>query len=132
MKTEPYRLIHLVRYADMVSVFAFLNNLGFSTKNLPLASIWPYWRKDPRLEGGYENVPTRDIHMRQVGMDRQWLAFLRDYVRPLQERVFTGYVHYVSLFNPISLFDIDWCRMKKSRSWEGRSMTFQRPKYRFR
>ncbi|KAK4008169.1 procollagen-lysine,2-oxoglutarate 5-dioxygenase 1 isoform X2 [Daphnia magna] len=49
---------------------------------------------DPRLEGGYENVPTRDIHMRQVGMDHQWLAFLRDYVRPLQERVFLGYQHY--------------------------------------
>lgn len=62
--------------------------------------IWRchYWQKDPRLEGGYENVPTRDIHMRQIGMDRQWLAFLRDYVRPLQERVFWGYQHYVSLF----------------------------------
>lgn len=48
------------------------------------------------MEGGYENVPTRDIHMRQIGMERQWLAFLRDYVRPLQERVFLGYHHYVS------------------------------------
>lgn len=36
--------------------------------------------------------------MRQIGMERQWLAFLRDYVRPLQERVFLGYQHYVSLF----------------------------------
>lgn len=53
-------------------------------------------KKDPRLEGGYENVPTRDIHMRQIGMDRQWLYFLREYVRPLQERVFWGYHHYVS------------------------------------
>uniref|UniRef100_A0A146LKA1 procollagen-lysine 5-dioxygenase n=1 Tax=Lygus hesperus TaxID=30085 RepID=A0A146LKA1_LYGHE len=48
---------------------------------------------DERLAGGYENVPTRDIHMNQVGMDRQWLAFLGDYVRPLQEKVFIGYFH---------------------------------------
>lgn len=48
---------------------------------------------DDRLNGGYENVPTRDIHMNQVGMERQWLSFLNDYVRPLQEKVFTGYFH---------------------------------------
>ena len=52
-------------------------------------------RKDPRLEGGYENVPTRDIHLRQIGMDRQWLYFLQEFVRPLQERIFLGYHHYV-------------------------------------
>lgn len=71
--------------------------------------------------------------MRQVGMDRQWLAFLRDYVRPLQERVFLGYVHYVSFFNPFSLFDINRCRTKEKSQRpilkKGRSMTFQRPKY---
>ncbi|XP_046984159.1 procollagen-lysine,2-oxoglutarate 5-dioxygenase [Schistocerca americana] len=48
---------------------------------------------DPRLEGGYENVPTRDIHMKQVGLDPQWMEFLRLYVRPLQELVFLGYIH---------------------------------------
>ncbi|BET00293.1 Procollagen-lysine,2-oxoglutarate 5-dioxygenase [Nesidiocoris tenuis] len=48
---------------------------------------------DDRLSGGYENVPTRDIHMNQVAMERQWLAFLGDYVRPLQEKVFIGYFH---------------------------------------
>ena len=51
--------------------------------------------KDPRLDGGYENVPTRDIHMRQIGMEHQWLYFLAEFVRPLQERVFLGYIHYV-------------------------------------
>ena len=51
--------------------------------------------KDPRLDGGYENVPTRDIHMRQIGMERQWLYLLAEFVRPLQERVFLGYIHYV-------------------------------------
>ncbi|ALC43711.1 Plod [Drosophila busckii] len=49
--------------------------------------------KDTRLEGGYEAVPTRDIHMRQVGLDALYLKFLQMFVRPLQERVFTGYYH---------------------------------------
>jgi len=36
-------------------------------------------------------VPTRDIHMKQVGYEEQWLHFLNTYVRPLQEKVFVGY-----------------------------------------
>ncbi|EDW19270.1 procollagen-lysine,2-oxoglutarate 5-dioxygenase [Drosophila mojavensis] len=48
---------------------------------------------DTRLEGGYEAVPTRDIHMRQVGLDALYLKFLQMFVRPLQERVFMGYFH---------------------------------------
>ncbi|GFR84006.1 procollagen-lysine,2-oxoglutarate 5-dioxygenase [Elysia marginata] len=48
---------------------------------------------DPRLAGGYENVPTVDIHMNQVGLEQQWLKFLEVYIRPLQEAVFTGYYH---------------------------------------
>lgn len=51
--------------------------------------------QDPRLDGGYENVPTRDIHMKQVGLEAHWLEVLRLYVRPLQELVFTGYFHDV-------------------------------------
>lgn len=49
--------------------------------------------EDTRLEGGYEAVPTRDIHMNQVGLEPLWLRFLKDYVRPLQEAAFTGYYH---------------------------------------
>ncbi|KAG7312983.1 hypothetical protein JYU34_000055 [Plutella xylostella] len=49
--------------------------------------------KDDRLPGGYEAVPTRDIHMSQVGLERQWLHILKEYVRPLQEMVFIGYYH---------------------------------------
>ncbi|KFM79073.1 Procollagen-lysine,2-oxoglutarate 5-dioxygenase 3, partial [Stegodyphus mimosarum] len=48
---------------------------------------------DPRLAGGYENVPTRDIHMNQVGLEQQWLYFLREYIRPVQEKIFLGYTH---------------------------------------
>ncbi|KRT80915.1 hypothetical protein AMK59_4922 [Oryctes borbonicus] len=49
--------------------------------------------EDTRLDGGYEAVPTRDIHMNQVGWERHWLYFLQKYVRPLQEHVFLGYFH---------------------------------------
>lgn len=52
--------------------------------------------QDKRLEGGYEAVPTRDIHMNQVGLEPLWLKFLQVYVRPLQEAVYTGYFHDVS------------------------------------
>ena len=46
---------------------------------------------DSRLESGYEAVPTRDIHMRQLGLDTEWLHILDTYVRPLQETVFPEY-----------------------------------------
>jgi len=48
---------------------------------------------DARLQGGYENVPTRDIHMNQVEMERHWLHLLDQYVRPMQEKLFVGYFH---------------------------------------
>lgn len=60
--------------------------------------------KDERLAGGYENVPTRDIHMNQVDYERHWLHFLQQYVRPLQERVFIGYFHDVSSFTTLFNF----------------------------
>lgn len=43
------------------------------------------------MQGGYENVPTRDIHMNQVGLEETWLSFLRTYVHPVQLKVFQGY-----------------------------------------
>lgn len=54
------------------------------------------YAQDARLQGGYENVPTRDIHMNQVEYEAVWLAFLETFVRPLQEKAFTGYFHSVS------------------------------------
>ena len=54
--------------------------------------------QDPRIEGGYENVPTRDIHMGQINFNDQWLHFLNAYVRPLQEKVFLGYLSDVKCF----------------------------------
>ena len=48
---------------------------------------------DARLESGYEAVPTRDIHMNQIGYDDEWMYILDFYIRPLQEHVFVGYFH---------------------------------------
>ncbi|VEL11573.1 unnamed protein product [Protopolystoma xenopodis] len=52
--------------------------------------------EDARLEGGYENVPTRDIHMRQVDWEGHWMHILRKYVHPIQKKVFQGYDDIVS------------------------------------
>ena len=47
--------------------------------------------QDERIEGGYEAVPTRDIHMKQVGLEETWLEYLRLYVKPIVEQTFTGF-----------------------------------------
>ncbi|XP_064641909.1 procollagen-lysine,2-oxoglutarate 5-dioxygenase 1-like isoform X4 [Lineus longissimus] len=49
--------------------------------------------KDDRLAGGYENVPTVDIHMNQIGYERHWLHFLHQFIMPMQQKIFIGYVH---------------------------------------
>lgn len=53
--------------------------------------------QDSRLAGGYENVPTVDIHMKQVGYEDQWLQLLRTYVGPMTEHLFPGYHTKVGL-----------------------------------
>lgn len=67
-------------------------------------SIITFLFQDPRLAGGYENVPTRDIHMNQVGLEQHWLYFLREYIRPVQEKLFIGYTHDVSDVTLITFF----------------------------
>ncbi|XP_041443636.1 uncharacterized protein LOC495489 isoform X1 [Xenopus laevis] len=47
--------------------------------------------QDQRLAGGYENVPTVDIHMTQVGYQEEWLKFLQEYIGPVTEKLFPGY-----------------------------------------
>ncbi|RXG55052.1 Procollagen-lysine,2-oxoglutarate 5-dioxygenase 3 [Armadillidium vulgare] len=50
---------------------------------------------DTRLESGYENVPTVDIHMKQVNYNDEWHEILRAYIQPLQLRVYDGYFNDV-------------------------------------
>uniref|UniRef100_A0AAY4BL18 procollagen-lysine 5-dioxygenase n=1 Tax=Denticeps clupeoides TaxID=299321 RepID=A0AAY4BL18_9TELE len=46
---------------------------------------------DDRLAGGYENVPTVDIHMNQIQFEKEWLKFLKEYVSPVTEKLYPGY-----------------------------------------
>ncbi|VDL76330.1 unnamed protein product [Nippostrongylus brasiliensis] len=101
--------------------------------------------KDERLAGGYENVPTRDIHMNQIDYERQWLYFLDEYVRPIQEKVFIGYYHkpveanmmFVVRYRPdeqpslrphhdASTFSIDIALNKKGVDYEGGGVRYTR------
>ncbi|KAM9350754.1 procollagen-lysine,2-oxoglutarate 5-dioxygenase 1 [Symphorus nematophorus] len=46
---------------------------------------------DTRIQGGYENVPTIDIHMNQINFDKEWHKFLLEYIAPITEKMFPGY-----------------------------------------
>ncbi|KAJ0036153.1 hypothetical protein NQD34_004830 [Periophthalmus magnuspinnatus] len=46
---------------------------------------------DTRIQGGYENVPTIDIHMNQINFHREWQKFLLEYVAPVTEKMYPGY-----------------------------------------
>lgn len=74
--------------------------------------------QDERIGGGYEAVPTRDIHLSQVGLEPMWLKFLQIYVRPLQEAVYLGYFHNVSdsflVLIVLSLMGSKFSRLERS------------------
>ncbi|CAK6968723.1 procollagen-lysine%2C2-oxoglutarate 5-dioxygenase 1 [Scomber scombrus] len=46
---------------------------------------------DTRIQGGYENVPTIDIHMNQINYEKNWQQFLVEYIAPITEKMFPGY-----------------------------------------
>lgn len=79
-------------------VFQFpIGTEHFTNSMIDIMEAFGKWsdgsNSDKRLQGGYEAVPTRDIHMNQVGLEPLWLKFLQLYIRPLQEKVFLGYYH---------------------------------------
>nr|CAD2173598.1 unnamed protein product [Meloidogyne enterolobii] len=101
--------------------------------------------QDARLQGGYENVPTRDIHMIQVGLDKQWLKILDDYIAPIQEKVFIGFykrpvqadMMFVVRYKPdeqpflrphhdASTYSIDMALNKRGVDYEGGGVRFLR------
>ncbi|XP_070825504.1 procollagen-lysine,2-oxoglutarate 5-dioxygenase 1 isoform X1 [Chaetodon trifascialis] len=47
--------------------------------------------KDARIQGGYENVPTIDIHMNQINFEKNWHKFLLEYIAPITEKMYPGY-----------------------------------------
>lgn len=46
---------------------------------------------DNRIQGGYENVPTIDIHFNQINFEREWHKFLLEYIAPITEKMYPGY-----------------------------------------
>lgn len=53
--------------------------------------------QDNRIQGGYENVPTIDIHMNQISFEREWHKFLVEYIAPVTEKLYPGYYTRVGL-----------------------------------
>ena len=47
--------------------------------------------EDKRLAGGYENVPTVDIHLNQIGMHDEWLYIVKTYASYMVSKFYTGY-----------------------------------------
>lgn len=60
--------------------------------------LFVFFLQDTRIQGGYENVPTIDIHMNQVNFDKEWQKFLLEYVAPVTEKMFPGYYTKVMPF----------------------------------
>ena len=55
--------------------------------------------KDSRLEGGHENISTRDVQVRQVDWEPHWLHILKTYLRPIAPKVFQGHYDKVREFS---------------------------------
>uniref|UniRef100_A0A665U1N0 procollagen-lysine 5-dioxygenase n=1 Tax=Echeneis naucrates TaxID=173247 RepID=A0A665U1N0_ECHNA len=100
--------------------------------------------KDERLSGGYENVPTVDIHMNQIGFEKEWLKFLKEYIVPVTEKLYPGYypkaqaiMNFVVRYRPdeqpslrphhdSSTFTINIALNRKSIDYEGGGCRFLR------
>eukprot|EP00049_Salpingoeca_infusionum_P017598 m.353590 g.353590 ORF g.353590 m.353590 type:complete len:838 (-) comp16804_c0_seq1:1424-3937(-) len=68
---------------------AFCQQLIDSAENF---GQWSGGQKyDDRIKGGYEPVPTRDIHFNQFGFGQVWKMVLRRYVAPVVETQWVGY-----------------------------------------
>jgi hypothetical protein len=46
--------------------------------------------QDNRIAGGYENVPTQDIHLWQIGFDKIWKTIIKEYIHPWARYCYPG------------------------------------------
>lgn len=77
--------------------------------------------QDSRIQGGYENVPTIDIHMNQIGFEREWYKFLLDYIAPITEKLYPGYYTKVCIHNsssPQHLLQLQLCEKPARILWQ--------------
>ena len=51
---------------------------------------WSSGEHEDKRVGGYENVPTQDIHTNQFGWESCWLSILRDTISPVILKAFVG------------------------------------------
>lgn len=70
----------------------------------PVMGVFMVLFQDSRIQGGYENVPTIDIHMNQIGFEREWYKFLLDYIAPITEKLYPGYYTKVCIVEHQSLW----------------------------
>ncbi|KAM6978085.1 procollagen-lysine,2-oxoglutarate 5-dioxygenase 2 isoform 2-T2 [Aplochiton taeniatus] len=100
--------------------------------------------EDKRITGGYETVPTDDIHMKQIGYDKEWLHFIREFISPVTLKVFSGYytkgyaiMNFVVKYTPgrqsflrphhdSSTFTINVALNSKGSDYEGGGCRFHR------
>ncbi|MCJ8750209.1 hypothetical protein PDJAM_G00259880 [Pangasius djambal] len=100
--------------------------------------------EDERLSGGYESVPTVDIHMNQIQFEKEWLKFLKDYIVPVTEKLYPGYyakakavMNFVVRYRPdeqpslrphhdSSTFTINIALNSKGKDYEGGGCRFLR------
>lgn len=72
--------------------------------------------QDSRIQGGYENVPTIDIHMNQIGFEREWYKFLLEYIAPITEKLYPGYYtkvctpYHQNLWSAQHLLQLQLCK----------------------
>lgn len=87
---------HIEKPCPDVSWFPLVNEV-FCQHLIDIMETFGKWsggtNDDPRIEGGYESVPTRDIHMKQVGLHELWMSFVQEYVMPVQLKEYIGYEH---------------------------------------
>ncbi|CAL8312658.1 unnamed protein product [Merluccius merluccius] len=100
--------------------------------------------EDKRITGGYETVPTDDIHMKQINFDKEWLHFIREFISPVTLKVFSGYytkgyavMNFVVKYTPgrqaylrphhdSSTFTINIALNNKNQDFEGGGCRFHR------
>ena len=77
-------------------IFQFpLTTARFAAELIEESEAFGQWSsgtyKDTRIKGGYEPVPTQDIHFHQLGFKETWTEALRRFVGPVAEHHWKGY-----------------------------------------
>ncbi|KAJ3611007.1 hypothetical protein NHX12_021023 [Muraenolepis orangiensis] len=92
--------------------------------------------EDKRITGGYETVPTDDIHMKQIGFDKEWLHFIREFISPVTLKGYAvmnfvvrytpGRQAYLRPHHDSSTFTINIALNHKHQDFEGGGCKFHR------